>query len=120
MTKSEFSEKLYDLSMVESVSGGDESFIKKMVALFIETVPKNVEELNNALNRQNWDQVSKLAHKLKSTIDSMGIKSLKTDIREVELNAKQQVGLEKIPGLIDKLNLVIGKCIEQLQVDIVK
>jgi len=32
--------KLYDLSMVQSVSGGDESFIKKMVALFIETVPQ--------------------------------------------------------------------------------
>ncbi|MBS1934931.1 MAG: Hpt domain-containing protein [Bacteroidetes bacterium] len=119
MAQKEFSEKLYDLSMVQSVSGGDESFIKKMVALFIETVPKNVGELNEAFNQENWDQVSKLAHKLKSTVDSMGIKSLKTEIREVESFAKQKESLEKIPGLIEKINLIIDQCIHQLQADIV-
>jgi len=36
---SEAPARLYDLTMVRSVSGGDEGFIKKMVQLFIETVP---------------------------------------------------------------------------------
>src|SRR5580704_3384421 len=42
-------QRLYDLTMVQSVSGGDEGFIKKMVALFIETVPQNMQDLKNAL-----------------------------------------------------------------------
>jgi CheY-like chemotaxis protein len=37
--------KLYDLTMIQSVSGGDKAFIKKMILLFIETVPQNVQEL---------------------------------------------------------------------------
>src|SRR5580692_11315195 len=69
--------RLYDLTMVQSVSGGDEGFIKKMVALFIETVPQNIQDLKNALEASNWEQVGKTAHKLKSTIDSMGIKSIR-------------------------------------------
>src|SRR5437879_13842147 len=68
---------LYDLSMVQSVSGGDEAFIKKMVALFIETVPQNVEELSKATREENWEQVGKTAHKLTSTVDSMDIKSIR-------------------------------------------
>jgi len=112
--------RLYDLSMVQSVSGGDEGFIKKMVALFIETVPQNVEELNKATQAENWEQVGKTSHKLKSTVDSMGIKSIRQEIRSVEANAKQKQGLEEIPGLVARISMVIGECIEQLREEIIK
>src|ERR1700722_15096194 len=75
--------RLYDLSMVQSVSGGDEASIRNMATLFIETVPQNIVDLKTALAAGNWEQVGKTAHKLKSTIDSMGIKSLRQDIRTV-------------------------------------
>jgi PAS domain S-box-containing protein len=110
--------KLYDLSMVRSVSGGDEGFIKKMVALFIETVPQNVQELGNAVETAEWDQVAKLAHKLKSTVDSMGIKSLRQEIRTMEANAKQKQGLEQMPSLMTTISTVIGDCIGQLKIEI--
>ena len=112
-------EKLYDLSMVQSVSGGDEGFIKKMVALFIETVPQNLQELSNATDAENWDQVGKTAHKLKSTVDSMGIKSIRQEIRTVEANAKQRQSLQEVPPLVEKIASVIHECISQLQAEIV-
>jgi PAS domain S-box-containing protein len=110
--------KLYDLSMVQSVSGGDEGFIKKMVALFIETVPQNVNDLKKALQEENWDQVGKTAHKLKSTVDSMGIKSIRQEIRAVEANSKQKQSLEEIPALVATIDAVIGDCIGQLRAEI--
>jgi hypothetical protein len=110
--------KLYDLSMVQSVSGGDEGFIKKMVALFIETVPGNLDELVKAMQSENWDQVAKTAHKLKSTVDSMGIKSIRQEIRTVEADAKAKTKLEEIPALVDKIGSVIHECINQLQAEI--
>ena len=110
--------KLYDLSMVQSVSGGDEGFIKKMVALFIETVPQNVEELGKAVEAGQWDQVAKLAHKLKSTVDSMGIKSIRTEIRTMEANAKQKQGLEQMPALMATIAKVISDCIVQLKAEV--
>ena len=110
--------KLYDLSMVESVSGGDGGFIRKMVALFIETVPQNLQDLSSATVSGNWEQVGKTAHKLKSTVDSMGIKSIRQEIRTVEANARQKESLSEIPALVEKIESVIRQCIGQLQAEI--
>ena len=110
--------KLYDLSIVQSVSGGDKAFIRKMILLFIETVPQNLAELSTALRTENWEQVGKMAHKLKSTVDSMGIKSIHGDIREVETNAKLQKDLHEIPFKVEKIVSVIDLCIEQLMQEI--
>jgi CheY-like chemotaxis protein len=63
---------LYDLSLIQSMAGADAGFMKKMIKLFIDTVPQNVKELTTATKTENWEQVSKMAHKLKSTVDSMG------------------------------------------------
>jgi PAS domain S-box-containing protein len=112
--------RLYDLSMVQSVSGGDENFIRKMVALFIETVPQNMQDLKNALQEQNWDGVGKTAHKLKSTIDSMGIKSIRQEIRTVEANARQKEALDEVAPLVATIDNVIQECIGQLQAEVMK
>jgi HPt (histidine-containing phosphotransfer) domain-containing protein len=91
-----------------------------MVALFIETVPQNVQDLKNAMQEENWEQVGKTAHKLKSTIDSMGIKSIRQEIRTVEANARQKEALQDIPGLVSNIDSVINQCIEQLQAEVLK
>jgi HPt (histidine-containing phosphotransfer) domain-containing protein len=106
--------------MVQSVSGGDENFIKKMVALFIETVPQNLQDLKNAVQQENWDIVGKTAHKLKSTIDSMGIKSIRQEIRSVEANARQKESLDQVPSLVATIDNVIQECIGQLQTEVMK
>ena len=78
----------------------------------------NMQELKNALGVENWDQVGKTAHKLKSTIDSMGIKSIRQEIRTVEANAKTKEDLEAIPALVARIDAVIVECIGQLQAEI--
>jgi PAS domain S-box-containing protein len=113
-------QKLYDLATIIEISGGDEEFVHTMVALFIETVPANLKELNIALQNKNWDLVSKMAHKLKSTLDSMGIHSIGKDIRSVEQNAKVRDSLEGIPVTVARINDVIAKCIEQIKQDTIK
>ena len=110
--------KLYDLTMIRSVSGGDEAFIKKMILLFIETVPQNVQELVDATASKNWEQVAKMAHKLKSTIDSMGIRSLHSPIRSVEQQAKNGEHPEQMPEMVRQVESVVSVCIEQLRVEV--
>ncbi|HLX93574.1 MAG TPA: Hpt domain-containing protein [Puia sp.] len=111
-------DKLYNLSMVESVSGGNTDFIKKMILLFIDAVPKDVVMMRSACAAKNWAQVSKTAHKLKSTIDSMAIKTIQQDIRTIESNAKQLVELDLIPALVEKVENTINTCLVQLSTEI--
>jgi PAS domain S-box-containing protein len=76
--------KLYDLTMVNLIGKGNEGFVHKMIALFLEQVPADILKMNEFVQKQEWEQVSKLAHRMKPSIESMGIGSLKEAIREIE------------------------------------
>lgn len=110
-------EKLYNLSAIQSISGGDEAFVKRMVVLFTDIMPVSLKEMQQHVEQQNWEAVSKLAHKLKSTIDSMGIVSLKDDIRVIEHNGKKKIQTDDIPPLVQKVTGIIQQCVEQLKKD---
>jgi signal transduction histidine kinase/CheY-like chemotaxis protein/HPt (histidine-containing phosphotransfer) domain-containing protein len=110
-------EKLYDLKMVQTISGGDEGFVKRMVQLFLETVPPSLEDLQKETAQQNWLNTSKLAHKLKATIDSMGITRIKEVVRTIETNGKKGEELDKIPAQVQEVIGVLEACMKQLKRD---
>lgn len=106
---------LYDLSMIESISGGDQQFIKQMVKLFLDNMPQNIEILKRAVEDEDWEQMWKTAHKMKSTIDSLNIVELKQEIRTIELSGKKLEGLELIPSIVQKVEKVLNDCMDDLQ-----
>jgi CheY-like chemotaxis protein len=110
-------EKLYDLSMVQTIAGGDASFVKRMVQLFIETVPPSMTDIQKDVEQQNWQNVSKLAHKMKATIDSMGITKIKDVVRAIEANGKKGEELDMIPGQVQEVVQVLEACMGQLKKD---
>lgn len=92
-------EPLYSLSLVAAISGGDQGFVANMLKLFLETVPGTLAGLESAAGEGNWPVAGKLAHKLKSTVDSMGIASLKEKVRKLEKDAQQGGDPEDLMGL---------------------
>ncbi len=109
------SSPLYNLEFLKQIGGGDEGFLRMMVQLFIDNMPLNIEALNTAINSQDWEATWKAAHKMKSTIDSMNIVSLKQVIRDIEISGKKLENLHQIPVLRDKVVNVINACIEDLR-----
>ncbi|MEO8583324.1 MAG: response regulator [Flavitalea sp.] len=109
--------KMYDLAMVEMISGGDSTFIQKMLKLFLDTVPATLNDLRSSTKKADWLQVSKVAHKLKSTIDSMGIADISKDIRTIESNGKMNTDVNNIPSLVEKIIAVIEKVMVQVKKD---
>lgn len=102
-------EKLYDLSMVETISGGDKTFIERMMKLFLETVPGTLSDIRSTADKGEWPMLSKHAHKLKSTIDSMGINLLKKDIRDIESCVKSGEEPKVILELVEKVIIVMHR-----------
>ncbi|RYF93993.1 MAG: response regulator [Chitinophagaceae bacterium] len=110
-------EKLYNLSMVEAISGGDQDFVKRMLQLFLDTMPESLREMKVCVNDQRWEALGKLAHKLKSTIDSMGIVHLKQVVRSIENNGKNGGSVAELPAMVDKLIDVMQACMIQVKKD---
>ena len=78
------SNKLYDLSFINEFAKGDSSFVKKMVTIFVDTMSTELQHLIKAAEEKQYDKMSKIAHKMKSAIDGLGIMSLKQVIRDLE------------------------------------
>lgn len=117
MNKNPATEKLYDLSLVNDLARGNQEFIVNLAKIFIETVPPTAREMVEACNQKKWEQMGKLAHKLKSTIDTMCISSLKDDIRAIEKNGKEQKNIDITISMVEKTDSVIKQVTQQLKTE---
>jgi CheY-like chemotaxis protein len=108
-------QKLYDLSLVTELARGNQDFIQSLTKIFVDTIPPTADQMKVACAETKWDETSKLAHKLKSTIDTMNISSIKDDIRTIEGNCKYQKNLEEVPALVEKVKWVIEQTTLQLK-----
>lgn len=110
--------KLYNLSMIQEIAHGNMDFVKKMMSLFIETMPPAITELKTSMGSGDWTNLGAVAHKIKPSIDTMGIESLKEDIRSLEKFGKEASNLDEIPTLMNKVDAVISKVIADLEVEL--
>ncbi len=63
-------------------------FISKMVAALLDQLPNDITKLKEYSYKEEWDALSKLAHRMKPSIEGMGIHSLKSIIRELETRSR--------------------------------
>lgn len=113
----EFTQPLYSLEGLRIISKGREDFVTKMIELFCGQVPDALTNLNACFQENDLLQVSKLAHKLKSTIDHLEIKSIQRTIRSIEAVSEEGSRAELIP-MIDEVNRVLNQVMEELQLEI--
>ncbi|MCZ2224874.1 MAG: response regulator [Chitinophagales bacterium] len=109
------SQKLYDLTLVNELAQGNTDFIKNLSQIFIDTIPATCKELLIEVEKENWLQAGKLAHKLKSTIDTMQIAEIKNDIRLIESNGTTGNNVVIIPTLAKKVDRIINEVAKQLK-----
>jgi HPt (histidine-containing phosphotransfer) domain-containing protein len=75
---------LYNLSNVRQLVRNDETIVRRLAWAFIETTPAILTALDEALVKPDWEAVGDAAHHLKSSLDGLGVESLRHVIREIE------------------------------------
>lgn len=109
------SKRLFDLTNLNEMLGGDKKAILQMVKIFLQATPESLSELNKCFQKNDLEGVSKLAHKLKSSVDIFSISDIKQDIRRLENNTRDNINLDEVPELVDKINTTLSKAIEQVE-----
>jgi len=105
---------LYDLAKLTDIAKGNEVFIKKMLQLFIDQVPSSVNEIKQALAAGDLAKIKSVAHRIKPSIDNMGIVTVKEDIRNIELNAAELQATGQLEKLISKLDAVVSQVVLEI------
>ncbi|MFA7274609.1 MAG: PAS domain S-box protein [Crocinitomicaceae bacterium] len=82
--------RLYDVSKLRELSHGNEEFVQKMIGIFKENLPASLKEMQIALGKSDYQTIASVAHKLKPSIENMGIHRLDGVAREIEMNCKTE------------------------------
>ena len=111
------SSKLYDLSNVRGMSGGDEVFVHGLVQLFVKSTPEMLQQMQDEAKQCNWEGVSRVAHKLKGAVEAMGITIVKEELRIISINGRKGVDVDELPELVDHVLTALEPCLQQVRND---
>jgi len=95
-----------DLSYLQQMTGNEREVIKEMIELFLNQLTEVRVDIELLVNSKNWFELSRMAHKIKSSALVMGIGQMSDDMKELELLAKEGKNTEKYPDYIARFNKV--------------
>ncbi|GGE94877.1 GAF domain-containing hybrid sensor histidine kinase/response regulator [Flavobacterium limi] len=76
-----------NLSFLDEISGGNPDFKQEMIDLFIQKIPNEVAQLEEAFSTNNTDAVKKLTHNMKSSFDIFMLEDLSNYLSVIEKEA---------------------------------
>lgn len=97
--------KYINLQYMQEVSNGNKEYEKTVTEQFIETIPIEIEQLENCFAARDFVTLKHTAHSLKTTISIMGL----TEILQPALDALEYENLNDIT-LREKINFVKEFC----------
>ncbi|WET03102.1 GAF domain-containing hybrid sensor histidine kinase/response regulator [Flavobacterium sp. YJ01] len=104
-----------DFSFLDEMACGDEQFKKEMIHLFLEKIPNQVAELEEAFKNNNHDSVKKLAHNMKSSLDIFMLEDLSKCASIIEEEASMNQFSTEILDKINYLSCGIAEVVKVLK-----
>lgn len=109
--------KTYNLTQLDAIAGGSSEFINEMVLVFVSEIPSQVNDLVEALNSKDYIALGGFAHKIKPTLDLMGVNSFTSEIRLLEKYGKNLENINEIPDLVERLKAVTESVISEMKIE---
>lgn len=106
---------LFDLGTLEKMSRGNQQFVTKMINIFISISKENVDILKNAMEENDLQTLKKAVHKIKPSIDQMGIVSLRDVVRRIEKYDLNTGNRQDLESLVSKLNATLLEVVKELE-----
>ncbi|MEJ8756660.1 PAS domain S-box protein [Pontibacter sp. H259] len=109
---------LYDLEMITKMARGNQAFINRSIQLCIDTIPQTIDSLEAHTLAKDWKGVSSMAHKLKSTVDTLKIEQLRHVVRQVETDALHEINLPEVTKQVSFIKEHIALVLTRLAIEI--
>ena len=96
-----------DLKYLQQMTGNDSAMMSEMIELFLNQLAEMREDVQVLMDNRNWFELSRMAHKIKSSALVMGATPMVNDMKELELLAKEGKNTEKYPDYIARFHAMI-------------
>jgi len=107
----------YNLAKVYAISDNDTAFAKQIVVLFNEEVPTEVKNIRRGLKEKDHNAVYHAAHKIKPTLDLLGMDLAYEDAIAIEIWSKAEGKKKEIKDVVKSLKNLVGLTVKELKKD---
>lgn len=101
-------EQLFDMSYINKICRNNYDAVKKMVTVFINTIPAAIDEIKQLYEKQDFDAVKKTTHRIKPVIMYYAIVKAERVVLNIENMAKNRIGINELEAEIDTLKNTIS------------
>ena len=108
-------DKVTDMAFLKQFTGGNPDKMNKYIGMFLDNAPKLLATIKSSLEQKDYPQVKVAAHSLKPQLSYMGVKEDLSHIFMMEQTAGESAHHDRLPQLLENLEMVCDKAFEELK-----
>ncbi len=106
--------KTIDLTYLKNVSNNNQKFIDDMLAAFLISIPKSINEITTYVNDKDLVGLARAIHKLKPSLTLIGMNTTREKALELEEMVKQQIETDKLFSIAAEICQELDEALQEL------
>ena len=107
----------YNLAKVYALSDNDPEFVSQIIELFVTEVPEDMKLIDQGIKEKDHKLAYSYAHKIKPTLDLLGMTVAHQEILEVEAWTKVEGKRKEIEHTFESVKNQVEKAIKEIKKD---
>lgn len=107
----------YNLAKVHELSDNDPEFVMQIISLFVTEVPQDMKQIDLGIKTKDHKLAYSYAHKIKPTLDLLGMTIAHQEILEVEAWTKREGKRKEIVNTFESIQNQVDKAVKEITKD---
>ncbi|MDR6966169.1 HPt (histidine-containing phosphotransfer) domain-containing protein [Flavobacterium arsenatis] len=107
----------YNLAKVYAISENDTDFVMDIVTLFVSEVPQDLLQMKEAINEKQYKAAYGFAHKMKPTLDLLGMTVAHEEIIYIENWTRNEGKRKEVKDTYKSIESRIEKAVKEIRKD---
>ena len=104
-----------NLDYLHLMADNDDEMIQTMLGMLLEELPEEMGKIRELCQAENWDELTRVSHKMKSTLAFVGNDAMTNANKDLERTTKYKTDMHLIPGLVATLDAHLPQIMKALQ-----
>ncbi|UQD57464.1 Hpt domain-containing protein [Flavobacterium sp. K5-23] len=107
----------YNLSKVYALSDNDSEFVNEILTLFVTEVPEDLLQIKEGIKKKDHKHAYAYAHKIKPTLDLLGLNVAFEEILQVEAWTKTEGKKKDIKDTFKSVKNQVNEAVKEIKKD---
>ena len=108
-----------NLTYLKQIADGNDAFVIEMIEMFINKTPMALEEMTINFKQQNWEEVRKIAHRIRPSFGYIGMSDIQQTLVKIETLSEEHKDPEQVNSLIQEVESFTRQACDLLKGELV-